>query len=188
MTQNYQADPDVALMMRVAAGDRSAFEQLVIKYQKSVINTAYRYTGNPAAAEELAQDVFLRVFRAAPTYKPDARFSTWLFTIVRNICANFRSRQGKQDQQTDPEEEASFVSERTENPEGRMLRQERERKIRKAVQKLPESLRLPLILHQFQQVRYEEIAEIMGISLAAVKVRIHRARQALIDELKELVT
>ena len=187
MSQDYQADRDVALMMRVAKGDRGAFEQLVIKYQKAVINTAYRYTGNPAAAEELAQDVFLRVFRSAHTYKPDARFSTWLFTIVRNVCSNFRTRQGKQDQHTDSEEEASSVAASAEDPEHRMLRRERERKIRDAVEKLPESLKLPLILHQFQQMQYDQIAEILGITLTAVKVRIHRARQALIEELRELV-
>lgn len=187
MSQDYQADPDVALMMRVARGDRAAFEQLVIKYQKAVINTAYRYTGNPSAAEELAQDVFLRVFRAASTYKPDARFSTWLFTIVRNVCSNFRTREGKQDHQTDSEEEAVFVAEKAEDPQSRVLRRERELKIRRAVEKLPDSLKLPLILHQFQQMPYEEIAQILDITLAAVKVRIHRARQALIEELRELV-
>lgn len=187
MPHDYQADPDVALMMKVAKGDRAAFEQLVLKYQKGVISTAYRYTGNPSAAEELAQDVFLRVFRAASTYKPDARFSTWLFTIVRNVCSNFRTREGRQDRQTDAEEETAYIAEKSENPERRMLRRERERKIRAAIEKLPESLRLPLILHQFQQMQYEEIAQVMDISLTAVKVRIYRARQALIEELRELV-
>jgi RNA polymerase sigma-70 factor (ECF subfamily) len=180
-------DPDVVLMLRVADGDRSAFENLVLKYQKAILNTAFRFTGNPAVAEELAQDVFVRVYRAASGYRPEARFSTWLFTIVRNVCMNYRSREGKYDLQMDSELKQEMAAVDQPDPEESLIRIERRRKVRDAVKSLPETLRLPLILHQFQHLSYEEVAEVLEVSLAAVKVRIHRARIALVDELKELL-
>lgn len=187
MTGSYRDDPDVDLMLRVVKGDRSSFELLVTKYQKTVLNTAFRYTGNPAVAEELAQDVFVRVYRAAPAYKPQARFSTWLFTIVRNVCSNYRSREGRLDQQIDSETDPAYFTNPQENPEEDLIQAERRKKIREAIRHLPESLRLPLILHQFEHLSYEQVAEILEISIGAVKVRIHRARLALMDQLKDLV-
>jgi RNA polymerase sigma-70 factor (ECF subfamily) len=184
---DYSEDPDVALMLRFAQGDRNAFENLVFKYQKAILNAAFRYTGNPSVAEELAQDVFVRVYRAASAYKPEARFSTWLFTIVRNVCMNYRSREGRYDQQMDSEVEQEMAAEEQPDPEERLIRSERRRKVQDAVKSLPETLRLPLILHQFQHLSYEEVAEVLEVSLGAVKVRIHRARLALIDQLKELL-
>ena len=173
-------------MLSVAAGDRSAFEKLVTKYQKTVINTAFRYTGNPAVAEDLAQDVFIRMYRAASAYRPEARFRTWLFTIVRNVCSNYRQRQGKEDQQVDPSVDPSY-SIGPHNPEEDLIQSEKKKKVRDAVRALPESLRLPLILHQFNHMTYDEIGKVMDISLAAVKIRIHRARLALMKELRRLV-
>jgi RNA polymerase sigma-70 factor, ECF subfamily len=187
MADSYHDDPDVDLMLRVVKGDRAAFEILVTKYQKTVLNTAFRYTGNPAVAEELAQDVFVRVYRAAPAYKPEARFSTWLFTIVRNVCSNYRSREGRMDQQMDSKMDPSYFTFPRENPEEDLIQNERRKKIRSAIQQLPESLRLPLILHQFNHLSYDQVAEVLEISLGAVKVRIHRARLALMEQLKELV-
>lgn len=186
MAASYGEDPDVSLMLRVAKGDWAAFEALVTKYQKSVINAAFRYTGNPAVAEELAQDVFIRVYRASNGYRPDARFSTWLFTIVRNVCSNYRARAGRYDKQMNSEMDPSF-SVSGDNPEQDLIRNERRMRIRDAVGDLPESLRMPLILNQFNHMSYDEVAKILEISLAAVKVRIHRARLALMEQLKELV-
>src|SRR5512145_1795205 len=183
MSGDHKQDPDVQLMLKAGAGDLQSFESLVVKHQKSVLNAAYRYTGNPSVAEELAQDVFVRVFRAAPTYKPEARFSTWLFTIVRNVFSNYRMRQGKQDHQMDAESDLYALSQNDENPEEAAIRNELESKIQKAVLALPESLRMPLILSQFQQMSYEEIANVLELSVAAVKVRIFRARQALAEKL-----
>jgi len=180
-------DPDAALMVRVAKGDRASFEQLVLKYQRSVINTAFRYTGNPSVAEELAQDVFVRVYRAASTYRPDARFSTWLFTIVRNICANYRTREGRYDQQMDADTDPDSYFRQQESPENAVVRKEIQQQVQDAILSLPESLRMPLILNHFNQLQYEEIAKILNVSLAAVKVRIHRAKLALADKLKDYV-
>lgn len=182
-TTRFEQDPDVLLMMKVARGDRAAFEELVLKYQKKVINAVYRYVGNPSVAEELAQDVFVRVYRAAETYKPEARFSTWLFTIVRNICLNYRTREGKHDQQMDSETEPLLLT-AANNPETEMMRKELRQRIQSALQELPETLRLPLVLNHFSQMQYEEIAKVLDISLSAVKVRIHRARLALAEKLK----
>lgn len=187
MTDSYRDDPDVDLMIRVVKGDRPSFELLVTKYQKTVLNIAFRYTGNPAVAEELTQDVFVRVYRAAPAYKPEARFSTWLFTIVRNVCSNYRSREGRLDQQMDSGSDPFYFTNPQESPEENLIRSERRKKIREAIRQLPESLRLPLILHQFEHLSYGQVAEILDISLGAVKVRIHRARLALMEQLKELV-
>src|SRR3990172_784921 len=130
MTKHPEGD-DAGLMLRVARGDRRAFEELMLKYQRAVVNTAYMYVGNPSVAEEFAQDVFLRVYRAASRYRPEARFSTWLFTIVRNVCMNYRTREGRYDRQMDPETEA--VLELQENPESEMVKKERQRKIQEAI-------------------------------------------------------
>jgi RNA polymerase sigma factor (sigma-70 family) len=183
MVGDYKEDPDVQLMLQAGEGNLQSFEELVLKHQKAVLNAAYRYTGNPSVAEELAQDVFVRVFRAARSYRPEARFSTWLFTIVRNVCMNYKMREGKQDHQMDPDNDLVVISQGQENPEQRAIRRELEQKIQRAIMSLPETLRLPLILSQFQQMPYEEIAKVLELSVAAVKVRIHRARNALAERL-----
>ena len=178
-------DPDVLLMQRIAREDRTAFEELIARYQKKVLNTIYRYLGNPSVAEELSQEAFIRVYRAAATYQPDAKFSTWLFTIVRNLCMNYRTRQGRHDHQmeSDAEPALQLIHPRA-NPEQEMVRKERDLKIQQAISELPESLRLPLVLHHFSQLPYDEIAKTLDISLAAVKVRIHRAKLGLLEKLK----
>jgi len=183
MVGDYKQDPDVQLMLKAAEGNLQSFEELVLKHQKAVLNAAYRYTGNPSVAEELTQDVFVRVFRAAKSYRPEARFSTWLFTIVRNVCMNYKTREGKQDHQMDADNNLVEISQNQENPEQRAIRRELELKIQKAIMSLPESLRMPLILSQFQQMPYEEVAKVLELSVAAVKVRIHRARNALAERL-----
>ncbi|HEY7160597.1 MAG TPA: sigma-70 family RNA polymerase sigma factor [Acidobacteriota bacterium] len=181
MVGDYKQDPDVQLMLKAGEGNLQSFEELVLKHQKAVLNAAFRYTGNPSVAEELTQDVFVRVFRAAKSYRPEARFSTWLFTIVRNVCMNYKTREGKQDHQMDADNDLVEISQNQENPEQRAIRRELEVKIQKAIMSLPESLRLPLILSQFQQMPYEEVAQVLELSVAAVKVRIHRARNALAE-------
>lgn len=183
MVGDYKQDPDVQLMLKAGKGSLQSFEELVLKHQKAVLNAAYRYTGNPSVAEELTQDVFVRVYRAASSYRPEARFSTWLFTIVRNVCMNYKMREGKQDHQMDPDNDLVTISQNQENPEQRAIRRELEQKIQDAIMSLPETLRLPLILSQFQQMPYEEIARVLELSVAAVKVRIHRARNALAERL-----
>lgn len=185
MAGDYKQDPDVQLMLKAGRGNLQSFEELVLKHQKAVLNAAYRYTGNPSVAEELSQEVFIRVYRAASSYRPEARFSTWLFTIVRNVCSNYRMREGKQDYQMDHDADLPSISQSQENPEQRAMRRELEHKIQEAILSLPETLRLPLILSQFQQMPYEEIARVLGLSVAAVKVRIHRARHALAERLLE---
>lgn len=175
-------DPDVALMLQVRAGDREAFESLVVKHQKSVINAAFRYTGNPSVAEDLAQEAFLRVYRAAANYEPEARFTTWLFTIVRNICSNYRTREGSHDLDMETEEEWKLPASES-NPESEAMREQLKRRVQKAVADLPESLRLPLILSHYQQMGYDEIAKTLDLSLSAVKVRIHRAKNLLLEKL-----
>jgi RNA polymerase sigma-70 factor, ECF subfamily len=180
-------DPDAALMQRAAGGDLTAFEELVRKYQKSVINTAYRFTGNPSVAEELAQEVFIRIYKAGRSYKPTARFSTWLFTIVRNICSNYRQREGKFDRFTTSDIDLTTRLQEKNNPEADLIRKQMHQEIQKAIQELPESLRLPLILNQYQRMQYGEIAQVMNLTLVAVKVRIHRARQSLMEKLLPLV-
>jgi RNA polymerase sigma factor (sigma-70 family) len=175
-------DPDVALMLRVRAGDREAFESLVVKHQKSVINAAFRYTGNPSVAEDLAQEVFLRVYRAAANYQPEARFTTWLFTIVRNICSNYLTREGSHDLDMETEDEWKLPASES-NPESEAIREQLKRKVQKAVADLPESLRFPLILSHYHHLGYGEIAEALDLTISAVKVRIHRAKNLLLVKL-----
>jgi RNA polymerase sigma factor (sigma-70 family) len=186
MSIENQLDEDATLMVRVRSGDLDAFEFLVQKYRKQIINTAYRYTGNSLVAEDLAQDVFVRVFRAASDYQPEARFSTWLFTILRNVCSNYRTRQGRLDRFIDQAADPDQGLGKNESAEQRMIRKETENKIQDAIRALPESLKMPFVLNQFAQLRYAEVAEILNLTLSAVKLRIHRARLLLADQLIEL--
>lgn len=175
-------DPDVALMFRVRKGDRDAFESLVMKHQKSVINAAFRYTGNPSVAEDLAQEVFLRVYRAAAHYEPEAKFTTWLFTIVRNICSNYRTREGSHDHDMQPEEDWKLPAPDA-DPESTAIRRQMRARVQNAVADLPESLRFPLILSHYHQMGYDEIAKALDLSLSAIKIRIHRAKILLLERL-----
>jgi RNA polymerase sigma-70 factor (ECF subfamily) len=185
-------DPDAALMLRVRQGDTGAFSRLVEKYKQPVMNLAYRTVRDPTEAEDLAQNVFVQVYKSAHRYKSSAKFSTWLFTIARNLCLNEirrRSRHpaesldaphpGQEDQPLHQVEDRKTFS-----PPESLLQAELEEKVEQAVADLPENQRMAILLCRQEDLSYEEIARVLGCSLSATKSLIHRGRETLKQRLK----
>src|SRR5438105_2063062 len=185
-------DPDAALMKRVTQGDQRAFEELVEKYKQPVFNMIYRTLPDATEAEDLAQVVFVQVYKSAARYRVEAKFSTWLFTIARNLCLNELRRRSRHpadslDVASAPEEEGpgrQFEDVRNVAPPERLVRDELVAKVSEALKELPENQRTAILLYQEQEKSYEEIAEILGSSLSATKSLIHRARETLKERLK----
>lgn len=186
---------DVELMQRVRRGDRQAFRELVERHQRAVINSIYRAIGDSWEAEDLAQQVFVQVYRAAPRYKPTAKFTTWLFTIVHNLVVNEyrrRSRHAKKslDALTAPgaqgEPGMAFADKETIDPAQVATRRELEQQIRAAVERLPAQQRSAVILCRYEGWAYEDIAATLKCSVGAVKSLLHRARVTLKEELRGL--
>jgi RNA polymerase sigma-70 factor, ECF subfamily len=185
-------DPDAALMLRVRAGDTHAFEALVEKYKKPVFTFLYRALRDATEAEDVAQHVFLQVYRSAHRYRVSARFSTWLFTIARNLSLNELRRRARHP--ADPLDEASPAEEgqparqvedtKTTLPAEAALRRELEAKVEQAILALPEKQRTALLLCREEELSYEDIADVLGCTLSATKSLIHRARETLKLQLK----
>ena len=186
-------DPDAALMLRVKRGDRAAFEELVAHYQQPVLNFVYRTLPDSTEAEDLAQGTFVQVWKSADRYEPNAKFSTWLFTIARNLCLNeLRRRYRHPADSLDAPAHADSDEPRGHSVEDKrettapdtLLRGELEAKVAEAVAALPENQRTALLLWQQDDLGYEDIAKVLGCSLSAVKSLIHRARETLKTRLK----
>lgn len=185
-------DPDAALMKRVTQGDQRAFEDLVEKYKQPVFNMIYRTLPDATEAEDLAQQVFVQVYKSACRYRVEAKFSTWLFTIARNLCLNELRRRSRHpadslEAQTQPEEEGpgrQFEDVRSVAAPDRLVQDELVAKVSEALKDLPENQRTAILLYQEQEKSYDEIAEILGTSLSATKSLIHRARETLKQRLK----
>ena len=187
-----ELDPDAALMLRVKEGDSAAFTKLVDKYKQPVLNLVYRMLRDATEAEDLAQNVFVQVYRSAPRYRVSSKFSTWLFTIARNLCLNEIRRRGRHpadsihaahpDQEDQPwqqfEDKATFTA-----PES-LLQDELAEKIEQALAQLPENQRTAILLCRRDELSYEDIAEVLGCSLSATKSLIHRGRETLKQRLK----
>ena len=186
------ADPDAALMLRVKQGDTAAFAELVDKYKQPVMNVAYRMLHDATEAEDLAQAVFVQVFKAADRYRVSSKFSTWLFTIARNLCLNeIRRRARHQAESMDaphPEQEDQplhqFEDKQTASPPERLLHGELADKIEQALAELPENQRLAIVLCRQEELSYEEIARVLRCSESATKSLIHRGRETLKQKLK----
>lgn len=185
-------DPDAALMLRVKRGDTAAFTALVEKYKQPVMNLAYRSLRDLTEAEDLAQNVFVQVFKSAARYETTAKFSTWLFTIARNLCLNEVRRRSRHPAQSldesHPEQEEHpkhQIEDRrqTAPPEG-LLAGELVQKVEEAIQALPENQRTALLLCRQDELSYEEIAKVLGCSVSATKSLIHRGRETLKERLK----
>ena len=185
-------DPDAALMLRVKQGDTEAFTELVEKYKQPVINLIFRTLRDAAEAEDLAQNVFVQVYKSADRYRIAAKFSTWLFTIARNLCLNEIRRRSRHpadsidathpDQDDQPLQQ--FEDKKTFAPPEKLLQGELEQKIEEALAELPENQRTALLLCRQDELSYEEIAEVLGCSLSATKSLIHRGRETLKEKLK----
>jgi len=187
-----ELDPDAALMLRVKQGDTAAFTALVEKYKQPVMNLAWRTLRDETEAEDLAQNVFVQAWKSAERYQATAKFSTWLFTIARNLCFNEIRRRVRHpaeslDQTRDDSEEQPLhqvVDKRIAAAPDEMLRGELEAKVDEALTALPENQRTALLLCRQEELSYEEIAEVLGCSLSATKSLIHRARETIKARLK----
>jgi RNA polymerase sigma-70 factor (ECF subfamily) len=182
------ADYDVSLMLAFQRGEELAFQELVERNHARVIGLIYRFIGDATDAEDLAQEVFLRIYRARPTYKPTAKFSTWMFRITANVSLNaLRSRASRRDdvsidQMADVHEGPRAVP----DPESRMPdqslhQQELQTKVQEAIQTLPEKQQIAVVLNKYEDMSYADIARTIGCSTMAVKSLLARAR----DNLKE---
>lgn len=181
-------DEDTRLMRLVSAGDMAAFEQLVEKHQTLVAGTAARMLGSNSEVEDVAQQVFLRVWKSASRYVPRAKFTTWLLKITRNLVFNEmrrRKRHAAVPLQTEVEgEELQLKDERGQIPDAALLESELEGAIEAAIAELPESQRLAVVLRRYEELSYEQIAEVLEQSVPAVKSLLFRARTELRQRLR----
>jgi RNA polymerase sigma-70 factor, ECF subfamily len=180
---------DHALMVKIGAGDHAAFRELVERHQNAVIGTVAKMLGNPTEAEDIAQQVFLRIWRNAKRYRPEAKFTTYLFTITRNLVFNeSRRRSRKKEVSSDEREENSNLlveANPDRQPDAELLQAELQRKVDEAIASLPESQRMAVVLRRYEQLSYEEIAAVLELSVSAVKSLLFRARTALREALSE---
>jgi RNA polymerase sigma-70 factor (ECF subfamily) len=187
-----EQDPDAALMLRVKQGDMGAFEQLVDKYKQPVINVVYRMLRDVTEAEDIAQNVFVQVYKSAGRYEVSSKFSTWLFTIARNLCLNELRRRSRHPAESmdagHPEQEdqpwQQFEDKKTFSPPEKLLQGELEEKIEEALADLPENQRTAILLCRQDELSYEDIAKVLQCSLSATKSLIHRGRETLKQKLK----
>lgn len=186
---------DAEVMLRVKAGDEAAFDYLVQKYRRALVSFMYRMARNAAAAEDLAQEVFLRVYRSRANYEASAKFTTWLYRIATNLAVNHaRDTRHERPEVTvsldEPDDDTGTTLELPDanlTAEQAMVRRERMLAIRSKVEALPEQQRLAVIMHKYQQMDYKQIAEVLKKSESATKSLLFRAYETLREQLKEFV-
>jgi RNA polymerase sigma-70 factor (ECF subfamily) len=191
-SENYT---DAEVMLRVKAGDEPAFDYLVQKYRRPLVSFMYRMARNTAAAEDLAQEVFLRVYRSRQTYEASAKFTTWLYRIATNLAVNHaRDTRHERPEVTasldEPDEETGTtldVADATMSAEEALVRRERMLAIRAKVEALPERQRLAVVMHKYQQMDYKQIADVLKLSESATKSLLFRAYETLREQLKEFI-
>jgi RNA polymerase sigma-70 factor (ECF subfamily) len=182
------ARSDVQLMLDVKAGDDASFELLLRKYRTPLVNYLGRMMGDPAAGEDLAQDVFLRVYRARSQYAPSAKFTTWMFRIATNLALNAR-RDGRYRQlevsiqegnnSEDGEARVLEIPDGQPGAEQHLMARDRAALIRRAIEELPEKQRAAVVLHKYEEMDYDQIAGILGCSESALKSLLFRAYETL---------
>jgi RNA polymerase sigma-70 factor (ECF subfamily) len=195
-TDSAEGTSDADVMLRVKAGDDSAFGYLVQKYRRPMVGFMYRMCHNPATAEELAQEVFLRVYRSRSTYEPSAKFSTWLYRIATNLAVNHaRDTRHERPENTvrldEPDQDTGTtpdLADESLTAEEQLLKKERLAAIREKVNALPERQRLAVLMHKYQQMDYRQIAAVMKMSESATKSLLFRAYETLREQLKEFVS
>jgi RNA polymerase sigma-70 factor (ECF subfamily) len=185
-------DPDAVLMLRVKRGDRAAFAELVGKYQQPLFNFICRTVRDETESKDLAQNVFLQVYKSRQRYQRTAKFSTWLFTIARNLCLNEIRRRSRHPAESieeghveyEDQPQRQYEDKKNFLPGENVLHGELAEKIEAALAELPENQRTAILLCRQDELSYEEIAEILDCSLSATKSLIHRGRETLKDKLK----
>ncbi len=189
------ARTDAEVMLRVKAGDESAFDYLVQKYRRPMVNFMYRMAHNAAGAEDLAQEVFLRVYRSRESYEASAKFTTWLYRIATNLAVNHardtrHERPENQVSLDEPDKESGRtldVPDKTPSVEENLVQTERLVAIRQRVQALPERQRIAVVMHKYQQMDYRQIADVLKLSESATKSLLFRAYETLREQLREFV-
>jgi RNA polymerase sigma-70 factor, ECF subfamily len=186
---------DAAIMLELRSGNMAGFDFLIQKYRKPIVHFMYRMVHNQAVAEELAQEVFLRVYRSRETYRAEARFSTWLYRIATNLGVNYaRDNRHERTASTVYLDEADSetgttpdVADSTPDVEAKLLRQERMNAIREHVLALPERQRMAVLMHKYEGMDYKQIGDVLKLSESATKSLLFRAYQTLRDKLKAFV-
>jgi RNA polymerase sigma-70 factor (ECF subfamily) len=189
-------DPDIRLMLRVRDDDAAAFAELVGRFQHRLVAVLHHIAGSPDEAEDLAQEVFLRVYRVRKKYRPKAKFSTWLFTIANNLALNaLRDRRRRpvlplevrESGPLGPRPAETLAPTRDDPPAHNLQQQELADVIRRALDDLNERQRVAIVLNKFEDMNYAEIAEVMGLTTKAVKSLLSRARGKLREALQGYV-
>jgi RNA polymerase sigma-70 factor (ECF subfamily) len=186
---------DAEIMLRVREGDESAFTYLIEKYHRQIVHFMFRMTHNQAVAEELSQEVFLRVYRSRESYRAEAKFTTWLYRIATNLGVNHardhkheRAAQNVYLDQPDTETGTTpDLADSRSNVEQDLVRDERMRAIRQHVMALPERQRTAVLMHKYQEMDYKQIGEVLKLSESATKSLLFRAYQTLREKLKDYV-
>lgn len=193
--KNFSGMDDAAIMLQLRAGNMDAFDVLLGKYRKPIVHFMFRMVRNQAVAEELAQEVFLRVYRSRETYRAEARFSTWLYRIATNLGVN-HARDTKQERTAstvyldEPDTETGSkpdVADQTPSAEAGMLRRERMNAIREHVLALPERQKTAVLMHKYEGLDYKQIGDVLKLSESATKSLLFRAYQTLREKLKDFV-
>lgn len=175
---------DVELMLRVRDGDTTCFALLLERHRGPVVNFLYRMVLNQAVAEELAQDVFLRVYRSRASYEPTAKFTTWLFRIATHLALNY-IRDGKSEKGTGSLDEdvgdglSIQVPDQSATVEQRMIREAKLQEVRSAIEQLPAKQKAAVLMHKYQEMEYSQIAGVLSCSESAVKSLLFRAYETL---------
>ena len=185
-------ESDLELMLRVREGDAASFEVLLHRYRVPLVSFFCRMVRDQGLAEDLAQEVFLRVYKSRERYQPEARFTTWLYRIAMNLALNaIRDRKDAVSETPDGDSDSGSVFDRFADPqptvEERLMQGDRQRLIRQAVEALPERQRAAVILHKYQEVDYRQIAKILSLTESAVKSLLFRAYETLRVRLEPLL-
>ena len=184
---------DLALIRRVQQGDRSAFDLLVIKYQHRVLKLVMRYVRDPSEALDVVQEAFIKAYRAAPSFRGDSAFYTWLYRITINTAKNFLVAAGRRpihyglDLQDSEQHEMFAKLKDTDTPEGLTLSEEIRQTVNSTIQGLPEDLRTAILLREIEGMSYEDIAQVMECPVGTVRSRIFRAREAIDKRINPLL-
>ena len=186
-------ESDLVLVKRVQRGDKSAFDLLVRKYQHKVVKLVLRYVRNPAEAEDIAQEAFIKAYRALPQFRGDSAFYTWMYRIAINTAKNSLASRDRSPiaydlDLTDPEESHSVQTklQDPDTPEGMALTEEIRGIVNSAIDALPEELKTAIVLRELDGLSYEEIAAAMECPVGTVRSRIFRAREAIDKRLREV--
>lgn len=185
---------DRELVRRVQQGDKKAFDLLVLKYQHKILKLISRFIHDPSETQDVAQDAFIKAYRALPGFRGESAFYTWLYRIAINTAKNYLAAQGRRLPEVEIENEASGLNETAlglkdiDTPEHMLLKDEIEKTVIETIEELPEDLRTAITLREMEGLSYDEIAQVMECPVGTVRSRIFRAREAIDNKLKDLLS